>query len=68
LLQNAAVAEPYYRITEVSGSLIRKGEGSVQESLSIVSDFDFATFMEMKGKWMKKIRFDWLVQGHLTRR
>lgn len=67
LLQNATVSEPYYRLTEVAGSLIKLGEGSINENLSYLVPFTYERFMEMKQNWMKNLVFEWLVQGHITK-
>lgn len=61
------MSEPYYRLTEVAGSLIKLGVGSIEESLQNLVPFTYERFLEMKQNWMKNLVLEWLVQGHITK-
>ncbi len=33
---------------------------------AIINDMDFPTFLEMKKNWLKQMRHEWLIMGHVT--
>lgn len=56
--------EPYQRLGEL-GSRALYGSPSVEESMAALMDIDFDQFLEFQAKFLRSVKLQWLITGHL---
>lgn len=65
--ENDLKKEPYMRLSGKKYELLMEGFRNSQELLKVLKEeFNFETFLEMKKNWLKKMRLEWLIMGHIT--
>eukprot|EP00347_Sterkiella_histriomuscorum_P004511 403360183 len=65
--ENTQKTEPYQRFDHRLFTLIMKHNQDYPEILKALKDqLDYKTFLDMKNQWLKNIKIEWLVMGHIN--
>jgi secreted Zn-dependent insulinase-like peptidase len=56
--------EPYQRLGELGGRALY-GSASIEESIATLMDVDFEQFLEFQAKFLRSLKLQWLIVGHL---
>jgi hypothetical protein len=55
------------RLEQLSSECLISSYFNLQEFLkALKEELDFKNFLELKSKWFKNLRIEWLIAGHLT--
>ncbi|CDW84143.1 insulin-degrading enzyme [Stylonychia lemnae] len=67
--ENSLKSEPYQRIDSKLYTLIMKNNLDIPELLkALKEELDFETFVNMKNQWLRNLRIEWFVTGHITQK
>lgn len=66
-LENEGKREPYQRLDGKTFECLLQSYSSPKEQLQALrEELSFEKFMEMKDHWLKTLKTEWLIMGHLT--
>ena len=60
-------AEPNQRYTNVISDILIDGNLTIKTQQQMLKDFEFEDFLEYAQRWMKSMKMEWLISGHLTK-
>ena len=60
-------AEPNQRYKNVLTDILIDGNLTIKQQQQMLKDFKFENFLDYGKRWMKSMKMEWLISGHLTK-
>ena len=60
-------AEPNQRYKNVLTDILIDGNLTIKQQQQMLKDFKFENFLDYGKRWMKSMKMEWLISGHLLK-